>query len=697
MSESDSSLTVHERPPQLHLPFGLSFHDSFNANGNYSLLNGVSEAPLDESECFEQSSKSVYVNETTLRIPRKPIPSQSSSSPSHLYPSSATTPLSATSPSNALLPKPRRAAIADIHWLIPISAVLCFTIGVALAIGHYAYLRALDEETVSNQVWIGRYSLAMAFLVRAFLSAAITTAFTQRVWHSLQRSKNGMSMFGIDALFSADYSPIHLVSWDMWRHALIPALMATSIWLMPLIQVLAPTALTFGTSQNIQEDAHCLVPTLNITHLPEVDQGSLSLFDINYEGLSFLPSTTARYLVDLTAQGGRQVGWDSPCGSNCTYDIAFVAPAWTCNRTDQVNPSENSWPEQWFEGYGDGSNYSASDPDLNLQYSPIYQAHYNNQTTQLWVGATDRVNLAVPNDVSGYMSAKDFLNLHLYICSIAWIDYRLQVVYTNHQQVNNIVELSYRGKVEIPSSIWGGNVEEGDVDNAAVLGVASLYSPLIGLLSGSIDRYPQEGLVSSTAIGSVPQLVRIYEGYMGSGQQDPYIPILALGPRLEELSRNVSISLLSQPKLDTTTTVATTCTTYTTITVWKFRPTPLVTAYLCAVCVATVALVLGGHSIFSAGVARDRSFSSIVRSTRNSELDALYARDPGSIALPSSQQLRKRRLRFSSDGMAYGMSDSREKRMSFRPVEESGGEMIEGKMMPGVDNELQTSPDSSTR
>jgi hypothetical protein len=83
------------------------------------------------------------------------------------------------------------------------------------------------------------------------------------------------------------------------------------------------------------------------------------------------------------------------------------------------------WNENWFNGFGDGWNYSASDPETNLEYSPIYQANYNSDTSQFWVGATDSVEL----DYSLNLIVKEFLNLHLYVCDIVTMIYNLRVTY----------------------------------------------------------------------------------------------------------------------------------------------------------------------------------------------------------------------------------------------------------------------------
>jgi hypothetical protein len=658
-----------EHPPQLQLSFGLSFHDSFLAKSDYSSLDETTDTTLSEHERFGSHGGTSIPRNGPLCFPRKPIGAPSSQIPSQLYTPLTPTPLSATSPSNPLLSRTRSGGRANIYWLIPAAAVLFFITGFALAIGHYAYLRSLDEITADNQVWVGRYSLTIAFLVKASLSAAISMAFTQRLWYSLQQMKRGMSLLAIDSLFSADQSLSALISWEIWRSTFIPTLMAVSIWLMPLIQVVAPTALTIGSLQKTLANSHCAVPLLQITDIPEVSYRSLSLFDIDYERLQFQPSTTARYIVDLTAQSGQQLGWPSPCGSNCTYEVSFAAPAWQCNKTNKIGGSDAHWNEEWFNGYGDGWNYSASDSETNLEYSPIYQASYSSDTSQFWVGATDSVNV----DYSLNMSVKEFLNLHLYVCDVVTMIYNLRVTYIDHQQINEIIDLSYKDRIEIPQSVWDGNLGE-PMKNAAILGIISLYSPLVNLLSGDITRDPQERFVANTSIGSIPLLVHTYNGSMASGQEDPYVPNLDIGPLLEKLSQNISISLLSQPKLDTTTTTLTTCTTHETLTVWKFKPVPLIAAYLCAVGAATMSLVIGGLALVATGVARDRSFSSIVRSTRHRDLDVLCVENDGNAVLPSTPELRKRRFRFSSDGTAYARDDGNEKRMSFRSVEELGCE-----------------------
>lgn len=648
-------------PPQLQLPLGLSFYDSF--------VNGCSYAPVslptDTGPETPGPTRSREGSRAPHRISRKPVASTTSECLSRN--TGAVTPVSATRSDAPLLEKSTAKTTARIYWLIPTAAILLFLLGFMVAVCHYLYLQLLNKHVINNQVWIYRYSLAMAFIVKACLVAAISLAFTQKIWHTLQGTRRGISISGIDALFAVDASPLMLCSWEMWRTACVPAIMALFIWLMPLITLVSPTALTVGSSLRSSNNHSCLVPTLNLTDLPKVSP-LLSLFDIDYEGIQFETSFTARNIIDQTSQNGRQIVWSSPCGSDCSYNISFAAPSWRCNRTDDIdNPSAPWTPGTWYGDYGDGSNVTASDVeiDVDLEYGSIYIAGYNNETTQFWVGVTDRVNVSTTSE----MSIKDFLDLHVYRCDFINTAYHVRVSYTNHQQSTEIIRHNYISDIQIPAEVWGGGIN-GDTPDAYTIAVASLYSYLVGQLQGTISRDPREIIRSNTNLASIPTLVHDYTGQMGVGQEDPYIPNLKLGPLLEELSRNISISLISQQRLDTTAIAITTCATYKTLTVWIFHPSPLVFSYSLALIASILSLIVGGQALFASGVARDKSFSSIVRSTRNQDLDLLSTGEED-LALPLPQCIGKQRLRFSglSTGLS-GVEGVQRKRMSFLITEE---------------------------
>ena len=78
-------------------------------------------------------------------------------------------------------------------------------------------------------------------------------------------------------------------------------------------------------------------------------------------------------------------------------------------------------------------------------------------------------------------------------------------------------------------------------------------------------------------------------------------------------------------------------------------------AYSIGLGVALICLILGTYVLIISGVAHDTSFSSIVRTTRNRELDFMI--DPADNgALPMSRQMEKQRLRF-VDGRLGGLGN----------------------------------------
>lgn len=70
-----------------------------------------------------------------------------------------------------------------IHWVTLATAITFFLAGVGTCAGHHMFLTSVNLHAAENQVCIGRYSLALAFLAKAALSAACAVAFSQQMWH----------------------------------------------------------------------------------------------------------------------------------------------------------------------------------------------------------------------------------------------------------------------------------------------------------------------------------------------------------------------------------------------------------------------------------------------------------------------------------------------------------------------------------
>ena len=172
-----------------------------------------------------------------------------------------------------------------------------------------------------------------------------------------------------------------------------------------------------------------------------------------------------------------------------------------------------------------------------------------------------------------------------------------------------------------------------------------MYAPMINTLVGYINRDPRNELVANTSLGLVPSLITNLPLYETYASETPYLPRRDLGSLLEELSHNLTISLMSIPSLLVTSSTTVPCHKTATKTVWEVDWMPILVAYSTGLGAALLCLILGAHALAINGVTHDTSSSSVVRTTRNEDLDRLVGiEDIGALPLP--QVLGKQRLRF---------------------------------------------------
>jgi hypothetical protein len=549
-----------------------------------------------------------------------------------------------------------------IYCVTPLAATLLFLVGLGAAIGHCVFFSKIKEKPVGDQTWTLRYSLALAFVFKSSLAASISLALAQHAWFTLRHSRKGTPVPAIDAMFLSGSSLLSFLSLSLWRSAVGTGLMAACIWFMPLTALVAPTALTVGSSVVNTTEESCIVPTPDwgVKRDFTVPTDARSLFVTDDSDQHFHPSTDSERLTASVLENGGQIGWTSPCGPNCTYEIQFIGPSWQCTQIEDVDDPRAPWKPQfsgsyWYWGeYGDGSNITVTqDNSDNLLYSPVYYGGLNASTNQFWAGFAAGFTRGLdPSDGLLGKSLREILDVQAYYCQVVNSSYTMQVNYHNGLQNNTLHKSDPFSTFQISPEGWAGRGSY-TVPNKGYLqslpiplqDVVGMYTPMINMLSGYINRDPRYELVANTSLGLVPSLITNLPINVTYASETPYIPRRDLGSLLQELSHNLTISLMSNPSLLVTSSTTVPCHRTVTETVWKVDWLPIVVAYSTGLGVALICLVLGAHALVVNGVAHDTSFSSVVRTTRNEELNRLVgSEDIG--ALPLSQRARKQRLRF---------------------------------------------------
>ena len=541
-----------------------------------------------------------------------------------------------------------------VFWLTPIYTITLFLAGIGLAIGHYAYLSSLAGKDSYNQQWINRFSLAIATVVKIFLTSALQVAVCQLIWRRLWKSRKGTSVDTINALFSMDTAIFSFFNADIWRDALIATLLAVGIWLMNLVSVVAPTALSVDLSTSSGSVPSCTVPTVNMTN--DIPGHGLLLQHEDYTLTSFSPSQAANNLVNSVAANSQQATWLSPCGSNCSYMLQFEAPSLRCTSgASPYDPAAN-WTlygqslgaNPWWNGFGDGSNVSATDIELDFVEGPAYIADLNVNTSKFWVGISSPLG---DDPTVSNMTASQFLNMTAFFCDIMNTTYDVNVTYSNSQQLLDIIGLTYLNNITIPTNIWQGTFDKEDTHDAdtqerTLAAIAALYLPLYNSIRGYIIRDPRDYMLISTNIAQIPALVREVNVSSVGVPTLFYIPDPGMLPHLEQLSRNLSLSLMANPQLAVTQTTTTSCSTSTTKLVWYFNRFILVAVYVPAVGFVLIGLVLAGIAVIDNGAVRDKSFSTLgLLTTRELELSQLVRGDEDG-ALPLSKDVGTTKLGF---------------------------------------------------
>jgi hypothetical protein len=263
-----------------------------------------------------------------------------------------------------------------IHWPVPTIAFLLFLVGVATAIGHHVYLSSLNGKPTDNQIWTQRYSLALAFVAKTALTAAIASAWQQTLWNSLRHTRRGISISGIDSLMGLLGEPFGFLKWEIWRSAFPAMILGGFIWLSPLVNIVTPTSLSTGIKSFGSGSIDCTIPSFDLLST-DTSTGSMPLSENHgTDGVQFA-SPLATKMATLTAYNGKILDWASPCGSNCSYTQNIVGPAWQCYNADKNNASAAvalANVSYWGESYA------------TWHHAASYSGNWSSDTGYLWVG-----------------------------------------------------------------------------------------------------------------------------------------------------------------------------------------------------------------------------------------------------------------------------------------------------------------------
>ncbi|KAF2161397.1 hypothetical protein M409DRAFT_28131 [Zasmidium cellare ATCC 36951] len=230
---------------------------------------------------------------------------------------------------------------ANISWRAPLSMIAALVAGVCLAAGHHAFYNSLQgREVSSHQYHVGTWTAssqqvntaagtAFAFVVKASLVLASAIAYTQLYFRLLATGINSLQKLdrwfsGLHDFVSFCYLPTY------WRHGLL-ALVAVTVWLLPIAAIIAPAALsvTFSKLQYPSSLSHTVPqPALDSLAFLSNNVYNTSLTDYA-ESYSFDPDQEVLRVASAAAASGSILPIEAP-GVNASWQVTIEAPKMLC-------------------------------------------------------------------------------------------------------------------------------------------------------------------------------------------------------------------------------------------------------------------------------------------------------------------------------------------------------------------------------
>ncbi|WPG99355.1 Hypothetical protein R9X50_00216900 [Acrodontium crateriforme] len=242
----------------------------------------------------------------------------------------------------------------DIHWRAPAFMIASLVVGTFLAFGHHFFYQSLDGNeastqpfqvagwVVSQQQLVTAAGTAFAFLVKASLVLAVSTAYIQLIFRAM--TKYEFRVEQLDDIFGAmEDIAVAFCLIPLWKN---PQLLLVVLigWLLPIAAIIAPASLSVAfdripsTVQKLAV-AQPAFDTLNFvsyagpgsgsvdpsTFLRQYTPGPFSQYKIIYEG----PSQEVSGVTFAVGGSASILPIETP-GQNASWHISFEGPRLKC-------------------------------------------------------------------------------------------------------------------------------------------------------------------------------------------------------------------------------------------------------------------------------------------------------------------------------------------------------------------------------
>ncbi|KAL3419653.1 hypothetical protein PVAG01_08151 [Phlyctema vagabunda] len=551
--------------------------------------------------------------------------------------------------------EPSRAAAWGINWLHePVQMILLFIAGVLLAVGHHLFYADLDGQAVStatfSQSSVKQVGQAFVFLTLWCIKGSITEAYNQYIWTIFRRRFLALNV--IDRLIALPTKASSFLSLRLFSDAYFAALLAVVAWCTFL------AGLTPAATLSVQPKSQASTVDGSIP-FPNYFDPNLSWWTGRFPiGSDSVTPSPRLQTIALETAFSSLVTPPATQYVNSSFEVHFYGPSVQCNDS---SPAQNLAFRDLMDGFSSSGLYvkSTAEPDGGAQtfdgermlvYSAFSPTIGDNNI--LSVGGPALLNnwdaplLSLDDD--GYSAQQLWIltadgNM---VCSLVNASFTVGYNYTDgvgvvsHQSIKVLPAADGSNSTAIETGAIALTDRTRMPYFAAFAAFASnLFGNITlnnngqncppdcgegGLNGASISIDQATSHILATALAACPEISKNWWSQKYNFTSDfPNDASLCrnqtLRRAIEDLANNVTISTLSNPGLmsNTTATIA-----YSTIeNVYEYDTQSLWISYGILIGAGVIAVVIGVLSLISNGVYHNASFSAILATTRNRDLD----------------------------------------------------------------------------
>ncbi|KAH7416726.1 hypothetical protein BKA64DRAFT_655956 [Cadophora sp. MPI-SDFR-AT-0126] len=573
-----------------------------------------------------------------------------------------------------------RTAKWGISWLgEPLQLPLFTLLGIGLAIAHHLIYRALDGKVVGDseigQQAVKQVGNVFVFLVLACLKVAIDESYNQYMWYTIRRKSFAIDT--LDKLFTLPVRIMSILSLRLLGGAKIAAVLGLLSWLLFLGGLTPATTLSIVPALQNSTSFHLMpVPDYNtsswwqiqtINTDPTIDPTAIHLKTAVSSALRgaiippLAPSANSSFNVQFY---GPSIQCEDPDAGQTAafkeYERVFfdvhriVTTGSIANSSDKgvsgflimssFSPTQNA-PDEPYRREDLLKNYNNWQAELTPEYLDFRGKAYNG-SQQLWVQTADR------NIVCSLVNASFDVGFE-YIGGVGKVTHQ-------HVQVLPPVAPSNTTALLIPygnATLGGGASLENNQNSAYyasflalgynIYGNVSLENMTTKIQEEFIQLSQASSRILLTDLAACDEFADSYWARnldFNTSRIFPREPWMCrnktIDLALEDLANNITISMLSVDGM--TSKVRVPVRIGTTSNVYSYDQNNLLISYGATIFVALICVIVGVASLIENGIYHRTTFSTVMATTRNPDLDVLA----NGACLGTGQAMMKEKVMF---------------------------------------------------